>query len=62
MAKSLLKSWDTYPGVGPCDGVTGACGNDGCKDGWAGIACNESKLPKDINAIKNKRKTNIKYM
>ncbi|XP_052250990.1 deleted in malignant brain tumors 1 protein-like isoform X6 [Dreissena polymorpha] len=28
--------------VNPCDNVTGACGNDGCKDGWTGIACNES--------------------
>ncbi|XP_052250988.1 deleted in malignant brain tumors 1 protein-like isoform X4 [Dreissena polymorpha] len=27
--------------VNPCDNVTGACGNDGCKDGWTGIACNE---------------------
>ncbi|XP_052248294.1 multiple epidermal growth factor-like domains protein 10 isoform X5 [Dreissena polymorpha] len=30
--------------VGPCEGVTGACGNDGCKDGWAGIACNETNV------------------
>ncbi|XP_052276549.1 uncharacterized protein LOC127875863 isoform X14 [Dreissena polymorpha] len=28
---------------GPCDVVTGACGNGGCKDGWKGIACNETK-------------------
>ncbi|XP_052276536.1 cell death abnormality protein 1-like isoform X3 [Dreissena polymorpha] len=27
---------------GPCDVVTGACGNGGCKDGWKGIACNEN--------------------
>ncbi|XP_052280727.1 multiple epidermal growth factor-like domains protein 10 [Dreissena polymorpha] len=27
---------------GPCDKATGACGNDGCKDGWKGTACNES--------------------
>ncbi|XP_052232745.1 multiple epidermal growth factor-like domains protein 10 isoform X3 [Dreissena polymorpha] len=28
--------------VSSCDDVTGACGNGGCKDGWKGIACNES--------------------
>ncbi|KAH3857055.1 hypothetical protein DPMN_099652 [Dreissena polymorpha] len=28
--------------MGPCDVVTGACGNGGCKDGWKGKACNES--------------------
>ncbi|KAH3831668.1 hypothetical protein DPMN_104938 [Dreissena polymorpha] len=28
--------------VGPCDGITGACGNGVCKDGWKGIACNET--------------------
>ncbi|KAH3817670.1 hypothetical protein DPMN_119225 [Dreissena polymorpha] len=31
-----------YCREGPCDKVSGACGNDGCKDGWKGIACNES--------------------
>ncbi|XP_052271847.1 deleted in malignant brain tumors 1 protein-like [Dreissena polymorpha] len=29
--------------VGPCDSVTGACGNGVCEDGWKGIACNETK-------------------
>ncbi|XP_052218302.1 tolloid-like protein 2 [Dreissena polymorpha] len=29
--------------VGPCDSVTVACGNGGCKDGWKGIACNENR-------------------
>ncbi|XP_052259358.1 deleted in malignant brain tumors 1 protein-like, partial [Dreissena polymorpha] len=28
--------------VGPCDSVSGACGNGVCKDGWKGIACNET--------------------
>ncbi|XP_052245586.1 multiple epidermal growth factor-like domains protein 10 [Dreissena polymorpha] len=28
--------------VNPCDNVTGTCGNGGCKDGWKGMACNES--------------------
>ncbi|XP_052259361.1 deleted in malignant brain tumors 1 protein-like isoform X2 [Dreissena polymorpha] len=28
--------------VGPCDSVTGACGNSICKDGWKGAACNEN--------------------
>ncbi|KAH3856502.1 hypothetical protein DPMN_099092 [Dreissena polymorpha] len=27
--------------VGPCDIVTGACGNRGCKEGWRGISCND---------------------
>ncbi|KAH3717895.1 hypothetical protein DPMN_060691, partial [Dreissena polymorpha] len=27
--------------VGSCDNVTGACGNEGCTDGWTGLACNE---------------------
>ncbi|XP_052233558.1 uncharacterized protein LOC127846389 isoform X3 [Dreissena polymorpha] len=30
--------------VSSCDDVTGACGNGGCKDGWKGIACNESMI------------------
>ncbi|KAH3788281.1 hypothetical protein DPMN_166417 [Dreissena polymorpha] len=28
--------------VGPCDSVTGYCGNGVCEDGWKGIACNET--------------------
>ena len=38
--------------VGQCDGVTGACGNGVCKDGWKGIACHESKLSKTISKTK----------
>ncbi|XP_052282429.1 uncharacterized protein LOC127879549 isoform X2 [Dreissena polymorpha] len=37
--------------VGPCDSVTGACGNGGCIDGWLGISCNENPIRIAISSI-----------
>ncbi|KAH3717275.1 hypothetical protein DPMN_060057 [Dreissena polymorpha] len=39
---SVNCSKQCYCREGPCDIFTGSCGHEECKDGWKGIACNES--------------------